>query len=160
MGCCAPDVVGPHTRTQSPGRNSTSTLSSFWSLYRRLVPRRVGMAVAAGLLSILCACRPCGGFFVRAYYVHVSHASPADLGLYFPLISCSFSFIIFRSFFLSFCSLLLSACCSAVGVTSRTTPTSPSFTSHITHRMCAFTYLLLSVLVVLTSVFLASSHDR
>ena len=40
-------------------------------------------------------------FFVRAYYVHVSHAPPSSLGLYFPRISCSFAFIILRSPFLS-----------------------------------------------------------
>ena len=66
-----------------------------------------------------------------------------------------FSFTILRSFVLSFCSLFLSACCSSVGVTSKITPTSPSLITP--YMMCAFPYFPLPVLIMFTSVFLASS---
>jgi hypothetical protein len=68
------------------------------------------MAVAASLLSRLCACRPYDVFFVRAYYVHASHAR---LGLYFSFIPCSVSFVIVRLPFWSFCSLLVFLLCAS-----------------------------------------------
>ena len=108
------------------------------------------MAVAAGLLPRLCACRPYDVFFVRAYYVHASHATSSCLGLYFSRIPCSVSFAILRLPFCSFCSLTLSALCSSVGVTSTRPPLMP-------YLMCAFPYLPLSVLVMPTSVFLCGT---
>ena len=88
---------------------------------------RVGLAVAAGLLSRLCACCPCGGFCVRTCYVHFSHALSGDLGLYFSLISYSFSFVVVWLFCLASCFLTHSALCSAVGTTFRTASISLSF---------------------------------
>ena len=71
-------------------------------------------------------------------------------------ISCSSSFVMLRLSLFSFCFLALSVFCSSVGITSSTTSTmhSPSLISYL---MCAFPYLPLSVLVMLTSVVLASS---
>ena len=73
----------------------------------------------------------------------------------FPLFRArSVSFAMSRLPFCSFWSLVLSALCSSVGITSRITSTSPSLMSYL---MCAFPYLPLAVPVMLTSVVLASS---